>query len=111
MAKLTFSDALEMLADQRYVNPNNVQARALRRRVWIAEWHLPGCLSESQSVCLTKREAIDCALSMAEDGDGSAPRGMRADLMRYGRSDKQPEGAYVRGAVTTVSRHMLRDIL
>ena len=77
--KLSFYEALQAINDGQSLNYQDVQARALRRLVWITEWHLPGCLSESFSVCLTKSDAIECALSMAEGEDG-APRGMRADL-------------------------------
>lgn len=108
--KLTFDEALERISEQRSVDYSDVRADALRRVVWVAEWHIPGCLSESQSVCLTKREAIDDALLMASDDNG-APRGMRADLERCGRSDRVSPGAYVSMAVTTVSRCTLADLL
>lgn len=110
MPKLTFDEALQRINDECSVHRNDVQARALRRRIWIAEWHLPGCLSESFSVCLTKSDAIDCALSMAQGEDG-APRGMRADLQRYGRSDRTAPDAWAHGAITTIERHTLADIL
>ena len=108
--KLSFSEALQDINDERSVHSADVQARALRRHVWIAEWHLPGCLSESFSVCLTKRDAIDCALSMAAGTEGP-PRGMRADLERFGRSDRTAPDAWARGAITTVERRTLADIL
>ena len=104
--KLTFSEVLERLNDQRTVARDDVQARALQRKVWVAEWHLPGCLSESFSVCLTKRDAIECALSMAEDSEGP-PRGMRADLQRFGKSDRTTPGAWAQGAITTIERRAL----
>ena len=110
MPKLTFDEALQRINDQCSVHADDVQARALRRRIWVAEWHLPGCLSESFSVCLTKRDAIESALSMAEGADG-APRGMRADLIRYGRSDRTAPDAWARGAITTIERRALADIL
>lgn len=110
MPKLTFDEALQRINDECSVHRNDVQARALRRRVWIAEWHLPGCISESFSVCLTKSDAIDCALSMAEGEDG-APRGMRADLQRYGRSNRTAPDAWARGAITTIERRTIADIL
>lgn len=110
MPKLTFDEALQRINDQCAVHHNDVQAAALRRRIWIAEWHLPGCLSESFSVCLTKSEAIESALSMAEGAEG-APRGMRADLMRYGRSDRTAPDAWAHGAITTIERRTLADIL
>lgn len=106
MPKLTFDEALQRINDQMPVHSADVQARALRRRVWVAEWHLPGCLSESFSVCLTKSDAIECALSMAEGEDG-APRGMRADLERYGRSDRTAPDAWAHGAITTIERRQL----
>ena len=110
MPKLTFDEALQAINDERSVHRNDVQARALQRKVWIAEWHLPGCLSESFSVCLTKSDAIESALSMAEGAEG-APRGMQADLMRYGRSNRTAPDAWARGAVTTIERRALADIL
>jgi len=110
MPKLTFDEALQAINDERSVHRNDVQARALQRKVWIAEWHLPGCLSESFSVCLTKSDAIDCALSMAKGADG-APRGMRADLQRSGWSDRVAPDAWARGAITTIERRALADIL
>ena len=110
MPKLTFDEALQRINDECSVHPADVQARALRRRVWVAEWHLPGCLSESFSVCLTKRDAIESALSMAEDADG-APRGMRADLQRSGWSDRVAPDAWACGAITTIERRTLADIL
>lgn len=110
MPKLTFDEALQAINDGRFVRSADVQARALQRRIWIAEWHLPGCLSESFSVCLTKSEAIESALSMAEGADG-APRGMRADLQRSGWSDRVAPDAWARGAITTIERRTLADIL
>lgn len=110
MPKLTFDEALQRINDQCSVHFADVQARALRRRIWVAEWHLPGCLSESFSVCLTKRDAIESALSMAEGTEGP-PRGMRADLQRYGRSDRTASDLWVCGVITTVERRTLADIL
>ncbi len=109
MPKLTFDEALQRIDDQCSVHSADVQARALRRMVWVAEWHLPGCLSESFSVCTTKRDAIDCALSMAEGAEG-APRGMRADLMRHGRSDRTPPDGWASQAVTTIERRALSTL-
>jgi len=110
--KMTFDEVLERLADERQVLPEDVQARALLRRVWIAEWHLPGCLSESSSVCRTKEEAIETALMYAE-GSGKdefgPPRGMKTALEKTGFFQHKT-GLY--GYVnTTVEAHRLRDIL
>ncbi len=109
--KLTFDDVLDRINDERYVDSNDVQARALDRVIWRAEWHIPGCMSESQAVCLSKREALETALGFASDGDGCAPRGMRAELLRFGRSEKIAKNAYVSMAVTTIEKLRLRDIL
>ena len=110
MGKLTFDEAIERLNDDRSVSRAEVRADALDRVVWIAEWHLPGCLSESRSIVMTKADAIDAALSMAEGEDGP-PHGMRADLLRWGRSDRQPASAYVRGAITVVERCTLSELI
>lgn len=107
--KLTFDEALERINEGRHVSRDDVRADALRRVVWVAEWHLPGCLSESFSICLSKREAIECALSMASGADGP-PRGMRADLQRFGRSDRVHADAWARGAITTVERRALSSL-
>ena len=108
--KLSFYEALQAINDGQSLNYQDVQARALRRMVWVAEWHIPGCLSESFSVCTTKRDAIECALSMAE-GELGAPRGMRADLERFGRSDRTPPDGWASQAITTIERRTLADIL
>lgn len=107
--KLSFYEALQAINDGQSVHSADVQARALRRRIWVAEWHLPGCLSESFSVCLTKRDAIESALSMAAGTEGP-PRGMLADLQRYGRSDRTAPDAWARGAITTVERRALSTL-
>jgi hypothetical protein len=108
--KLTFSETLERIHEHRHVNADTVQARALTRTVWVAEWHLPGCLSESFSVSTTKREAIADALGMAS-GEAGPPRGMLADLRRFGRSDRTAPDAWARGAITTIERRKLADLL
>jgi hypothetical protein len=107
--KLDFSEALQALADQQPLTADEVQTRALSRFVWVYEWHLPGCICESWGVVTTKREAIDSALRMAEGAEGP-PRGMRADLMRYGRSDRTAPDAWARGAITTIERRRLADL-
>jgi hypothetical protein len=110
MPKLTFSEALDRINDERPLSASDVQARALARRLWVAEWHLPGCMSEARSYCLTKRDAIGAALSMAEGADGP-PRGMLSDLKRFGSSDRTAPDAWARGAITTIARVCLSDIL
>lgn len=106
MPKLSFYEALQAINEGQSLSYQDVQARALRRRVWVAEWHLPGCLSESFIVCTTKRDAIERALSMAE-GELGAPRGMRADLERFGRSDRTAPDAWASRAVTTIEKRAL----
>ena len=108
--KLTFDQAFNNINDERPIGASEVQARALRRYIWIAEWHFPGCLSESRTYCLTKADAIKSALMFAEGEDGP-PRGMLADLQRYGMSDRTAPDAWARGAITTITRVRLRDIL
>jgi hypothetical protein len=105
MAKLTFSETLDAISDERNIDANEVQARALRRKVWIAEWHIPGCLSESFSVCLTRADAI----SQAREFCGHV-RGAKSDLQRYGRTDRVSPDAYVSMAITTIKKRTLGDL-
>ena len=104
--KLTFDEALQAINDQRNVDGNEVQARALQRKVWIAEWHIPGCLSESFDVCLTRASAIESALEFC-----GHVRGAKADLQRHSRTDRVAPDAYVSMAVTTIYRTTLGGIL
>lgn len=106
MPKLTFDEALERISDGFHVRSSNVLASALQRKVWVAEWHIPGCLSESYSVCTTKAGAIDCALDMC-----GHVRGARADLMRHGMTDRVAPDAYVSMAITTIEQTTLGDLL
>lgn len=108
--KLTFDDALERINEERSIDRDDVQSRALSRYLWIAEWHFPGCMSESRSYCLTKADAIESALDFASGEDGP-PRGMLTDLRTYGRSDRTAPDAWARGAISTIERVQLRDIL
>lgn len=105
MSKLNFSEALDALNDERQLREADIQARALDRAVWVAEWHIPGCMSESRSLHATKADAIEAALSYIGD---TPPRGARADLRRFGRTDRVSPDAYVSMAVTTVGRCTLR---
>ena len=108
--KLTFDEAFELIIDERSIDASDVQARALSRYIWISEWHLPGCMSESRGYSLTKNDAIENCLSMASGADGP-PRGMLTDLRTYGRSDRTTPDAWARGAISTIKRVRLRDIL
>lgn len=108
MTKLTFEEALERIGDEHRVDSKDVQAQALRRKVWVAEWHMPGCLPEGRSVCLTKKDAIAEACLMAETSKG-APRGMKTALAKYGRFDST--SLMFGTCINTVSSHSLADIL
>lgn len=108
--KLTFDKALQRIADGRYPAASEVQARALQRKIWLYEWHLPGCISESWGVTDCKRNAIACALELAA-GEAGPPRGMRADLMKWGTSNRAAPDAWAREAITTIKRRRLSDIL
>jgi hypothetical protein len=110
MTKMNFDEALEAINDGRQVEYGDVLASALKRTVWVAEWHVPGCLSESQSYSTCKAHAIEAALDFASDSDGP-PRGMKTELQRWGRSDKTCPTAYVSQATTTVSKHTLASLL
>ncbi len=108
--KLTLDKTLERLNEDRRVDRDEVPASVLRRKVWLAEWHVPGCMSEARSFCTTKAGAIEAALSYAEGQDG-APRGMASDLRRYGVSDRVAPDAWTRLAITSVRQHTLSDFI
>jgi len=103
---ISFSEALDAISDERSIDANEVQARALQRAIWVAEWHIPGCLSESFSVCLTRADAIDTALEFC-----GHVRGAKSDLQRYGRTDRVSPDAYVSMAITTIEKRTLGDLL
>lgn len=113
MSKLDFDRALERINDQHRVDSSDVKASALRRKVWIAEWHIPGCISESFTVCLTKKDAIECAVSYT-GADGSdainhAVRGIVTALRKYGYFSHHTE---LFGMVRTeIHRCTLADIV
>lgn len=106
--KLSFDEALQAINDQTGIRADDVQACAMRRPVWVAEWHFPGCLSDSFRVTTDKRNAIAIALEIAS-GEAGPPRGMATDLRRFGRSERTAPDAWAKGAITTVSRQLLRD--
>lgn len=105
---LNFDEAMERLNDERPLNAGQVTGTALKRVVWIAEWHIPGCLSESRSLCLTKSEAIKAGCGMAEI-DHSAPRGMQTALRKFHRFDSKT--ALYGTVINTISKHTLHDLL
>lgn len=102
--KLDFDQVIELINDQRGIDSSNVRADALQRKVWIAEWHIPGCLSESFSVCMTKADAIDCVCEMADN-----PRGMRTSLRKYGRFDS--DSPMFGRCINTVEKRTISDII
>lgn len=104
--KLDFEEALELISYGRSVDASEVKARALTRRVWAAEWHTPGCLSESFSVCTTRALAIECALDMCGN-----IRGALSDLLKHGRTDRISPDSYVGTAIITVYPETLGEIL
>ena len=106
MKKLDFEEALERICDEHYVKSHEVQARALSRKVWVAEWHLPGCLSESRGIYLTKEDAVQAGADFA---DGTNCHGIKAALRRSGFfQHKTNLFGYVN---TTVERLTLGDLL
>ena len=96
---LSFEEVIEKLQEERVVRAEEVPASVRERKIWVAEWHFPGCLSESQAICLSKKEAIDAACSYAEDEFGDPPRGMKTALRKWERFDGEAYGAM---CVTTI---------
>lgn len=110
MTKLDFDKAMERLNDERIIHRHEVSARALERKVWVAEWHMPGCLSESRSYCTTKKDAIDAAVDYTHSpGIDSPPRGIYRALRKDGAFYHHTE---MFGNVwTTVERMTLGDLI
>ena len=107
MNYLTFEEAVDIVNEGGVIK-RPIYAKDKSRIVWIAEWHLPGCLSESFTVCTTKVDAIDCALSFAENENGP-PYGMKTALIKRGYFDHKTDMyGYV---ITTVEKRRLADIL
>lgn len=104
--KLTFDEALEHLADGRFIKADRVQAAALQRRVWIAEWHLPGCLSESHAYSTTKADAVRAGMDFAGD---EAPRGMATNLRKHGAYQHKTDMFGV--VITTIEYRTLGELL
>ncbi len=104
---LDFDEVLEKLGDGMTVKRDEIPLHVLRRAVWVAEWHIPGCLSESWNVTTTKDSAIQSALSMAETENGP-PRGMKSALRTHGTFLHLTP---LYGSVyTTVKKMQLRDL-
>lgn len=104
--KLTFDEALEAINSEQYISSDDVQPSALSRVVWVAEWHVPGCMSESRSYSTTKADALEIALVMC-----GHVRGARADLIRRGHTDRVSPDTYVSMAITAIERCTLRDLI
>lgn len=102
--KLTFDEALQRLADEFPVKRDEVQARALARKVWIAEWHFAGCLSESWGIHTTKQSAIEEALWYMDDDENPLPRGAATALRKYGQFG-------IETRIYTVEQHTLGELL
>jgi hypothetical protein len=98
--KLTFDQALEAINEERSIDSENVNARALQRKVWVASNGSPGCLNDSTSVCLTKRDAIESCLLIAGD---DAPRGFVSALQRFERTT-------IAGYIYRIEQMRLRDL-
>ena len=107
--KLTFDEALQRINDERRVYAHEVLASALRRKVWVAEWHIPGCLSESRGYYLTKEDAIQGGLDFADSDFDPLPKGMKTALRRDHFFQHHTE---MFGNVnTTIERFELQDLL
>lgn len=107
--KLSFDETLERLSDERAVYRHEVAASALRRKVWVAEWHIPGCLSETRSICTTKADAVQAGLDFASNEVDHFPRGLRSALERDGYFQHHTE---LFGTVaTSIERMTLGDLV
>lgn len=76
---MTFDDVMEALNNERPISSEQIQARVLRRKVYVARWQLVGCMPDWSTVCTTRADAIDSACDQPGD---EYRRGMRAALSR-----------------------------
>lgn len=109
MSKLTFDEALQRLNEQRPVHRDEVYACDLNRVIWIAEWHCPGCLSESVSYSTSKEDAVEQAIFFADGGEDDAPRGMKTALRKFAYF--QHETDMYGDVITTIDKVTLGDLL
>lgn len=110
--KLSFNETLEALADERQVSAKQVSARALNRTVWVAEWHIPGCLSESWAIYTTKADAVRGGVEFSDgsqDGVNHYPRGIVRALRKHGYFQHHTE--LYGTVVTTVEKRALHEML
>ncbi len=103
MAKLTFEEALERINEQRPVRADEVQARALRRYVWLMMYSAPGCLPDHNDVSTNKKDALESARQLYA---GDAPRGFMTRLRRHGIAVTDNPGYYR----VEISRVQLREL-
>lgn len=99
--KLTFEEAIERLNDQREVSSSRVLAKALRRKVWLTQNGLPGCMPNSSNICVTKADAIATCVLIAGD---EAPRWFKSALNNIG-------SAWSEGESYTIKRVLLGEVL
>jgi hypothetical protein len=100
MAKLSYDEALQAINEERCIKQSDVQARALRRTVWISMNGLGGYMPNSHGVSRTKNDAIESCIDIAGD---DAPRGFASELRRNESADSE-------GETYEVSRMTLADL-
>jgi len=86
MSKLSFDEVMDKLSDERTVTHADVQARALRRKIWVSGNGQPGCLYDNgPHYHATKRAAIEsCAFTAEWNEDTPDPyRGLVTSLRKY----------------------------
>ena len=81
MPKLNYEEALQALNEDRPVRAEDVQAAALKRKVYFACANFPGCLPGWSGYFRTKADAVESCVEYAGD---DAPRGMVAALRSWG---------------------------
>ena len=104
MRKLDFDQALQLLADERPVNANEVRAEALNRSLYLMMYSAPGCLADHSEVCRTRADALGTARLLYAD---DAPRGFMAALRRADIAPTDDAGYYR----VEIRKLRLRDVL
>ena len=104
MRKLDFDETLQLLADERPVNPSDVRASVLNRSIYLMMYSAPGCLADHSEVCRTRADALATARLLYAD---DAPRGFMTELRRVDIAPTDDAGYYR----VEIRKLRLRDVL
>lgn len=107
---LSLEDVVDLLNDGKRVKAEDISPSLYGKKVVAYSVHFPGCLSESFGICLTKKQAIESLLMIAENDEGF-PRGMKTELQRGVGGGIVAGGFQFEGMNYTYEQQCLLDLL